>query len=72
MRFVDERGEETAKGILLDLHLTQTDIARMIGGSRQSVNQILSSFQDRGYLKLSGRTIVVKELVALRRLAGLL
>lgn len=70
MNFAQERGETTAEGIVLDLHLTQTDLASMVGGSRQSVNQILRSFEGRGYLEVTGRTIVLKQPEALRRRAG--
>ena len=55
----------------LDLHFTQTDLAAMVGGSRQSVNQILRSFERRDYLALQGRKIILKQLDQLRRRAGL-
>ncbi|HEX2050978.1 MAG TPA: Crp/Fnr family transcriptional regulator [Actinomycetota bacterium] len=66
----DERGETADDGIVLDLHLSQTHLAGMVGGSRPSVNQILRAFQERGYLEMRGRTIVVKRPDALRRRAG--
>jgi CRP-like cAMP-binding protein len=66
-----ERGEETADGILLDLNLTQADLAAMVGGSRQSVNQTLRSFESRGYLEIEGRTIRLRKPTELRRRAGL-
>jgi CRP/FNR family transcriptional regulator, cyclic AMP receptor protein len=71
LNFVDTRGERTDEGIVLDLHLTQGDVARMVGGSRQSVNQILGTLSNRGYLALYGRKIVIKRLDLLRRRAGL-
>lgn len=71
LNFVDTRGEHTDEGIVLDLHLTQGDLARMVGGSRQSVNQILGTLSNRGYLALYGRKIVIKRLDLLRRRAGL-
>lgn len=71
LNFVDTRGEHTDEGIVLDLHLTQGDLARMVGGSRQSVNQILGMLSNRGYLALYGRKIVIKRLDLLRRRAGL-
>ena len=71
VRFADERGTASNGDVLLDLHLTQSDIANMVGGSRQSVNQILRSLEDRGYLELERQAIVVKQLEALRRRAGL-
>ena len=55
---------------VLDLHVTQTDLAGMVGGSRQSVNQILHAFERRGYLELQGRTVVINEVEPLRRRAG--
>ncbi|MDQ4028925.1 MAG: Crp/Fnr family transcriptional regulator [Actinomycetota bacterium] len=55
----------------LDFHFTQTDLAAMVGGSRQSVNQILHTFERRGYLALQGRKIILKQPDQLRRRAGL-
>ena len=66
-----ERGTATAEGIELDAILTQTDLAGMVGASRQSVNQILQGFARRGYLQVRGRRIVIHRLDLLRRRAGL-
>jgi len=66
-----ERGTETPEGIELDANLTQTDLAGMVGASRQSVNQILQGFARRGYLQVRGRRIVIHRLDLLRRRAGL-
>ena len=69
--FADERGRPFDGGLILDLHLTQADLARMVGGSRQSVNQILRALEERGYIELQRQSIFVKQLEALRRRAGL-
>lgn len=69
--FADGRGRAEDDGIVLDLAMTQTDLAAMVGGSRQSVNQILRRFEKRGYVELRGRTIVIKEPGLLRGRAGL-
>ena len=45
-----ERGQEHDGIITLDLGVTQADLAHMVGGSRQSVNQILHTLQARGGL----------------------
>jgi CRP/FNR family cyclic AMP-dependent transcriptional regulator len=66
-----ERGSATREGIELDANLTQTDLAGMVGASRQSVNQILQGFARRGYLQVQGRRIVIHRLDLLRRRAGL-
>ncbi len=64
-----ERGISEAGGWTLDLHLTQTDLANMVGGSRQSVNQVLNSFERLGYLDLDGRRIVILKPELLQELA---
>lgn len=67
----DARGVANDVGIELDLRLTQTDIASMVGGSRQSINQILKSFEERGYLSLQGKRVLLREPARLRKRAGL-
>jgi uncharacterized membrane protein len=47
--------------------LTQTDLAGMIGASRPAVNRALQSLAARGLIELQGRTIVLRDLEALRR-----
>jgi len=68
--FAEQRGEARGEEISLDLGLTQTDLAHMVGGSRQSVNHILHSLEGRNYLDVGGRSIVIKDLDALRKRAG--
>jgi CRP/FNR family transcriptional regulator, cyclic AMP receptor protein len=70
-QFSQARGDEFSPATVLDLHMTQGDLAQMVGGSRQSVNQILQSLAQRGYLEMRGRLIVLKRLDLLRRRAGL-
>jgi CRP/FNR family transcriptional regulator, cyclic AMP receptor protein len=66
-----EKAQTTEEGAELDLHLTQSDLASMVGGSRQSVNQILKSFERRGYVVLEGRKLILKAPELLRKRAGL-
>lgn len=53
------------------IELNQAQLAEMAGGSRQSVNQVIGAFASRGWLRTEGRRIVVTDLAALRRQAGL-
>ena len=71
LSYADSRGEKTDEGTVLDLHLTQGDIARMVGGSRQSINGILRSFDERGYVEVRRKVVVLKRLDLLSRRAGL-
>lgn len=62
-------GDSTAA--LVTIELNQSQLAEMAGGSRQSVNQALGAFAHRGWLHTEGRRIVVTDLPALRRRAGM-
>jgi CRP-like cAMP-binding protein len=65
-----ERGEPSEEGIRVDMELTQRDLAALVGGSRSTVNQILHAFEERGYVALQGRMLVLKRPELLRRRAG--
>jgi CRP/FNR family transcriptional regulator, cyclic AMP receptor protein len=65
-----DRGAQQEGEIVLDLALTQGELAQMVGGSRQSVNQILRSLEHRGLLELSRQRIVLKRLDLLRQRGG--
>jgi len=53
----------------LDWPYTQTDLAAMIGGTRQSVNRLLSELIDDGLVRLETERLVVTDLAALERRA---
>lgn len=66
-----EKNEAGENDIELDMNLTQSDLASMVGGSRQSVNQILRAFERRGYLEMHGRKLIIKAPDLLRKRANL-
>jgi CRP/FNR family cyclic AMP-dependent transcriptional regulator len=59
-----------AQGMARTPRLTQTELATMVGGARQSVNQALKSLQARGYIRVAGRAVEILDPQELRRLAG--
>ena len=65
------RGKEEDGSFVLDLGFTQGDLASMVGGSRQSVNQILRALEGRGFLEIRQQTIVVNDVGALLHRAGM-
>lgn len=67
VRAYESQGEDPE----LDLYLNQSDLANAVGGSRQSVNQILGHLAGRGLIEVQGRTIVIHDAEALKRRAGL-
>jgi CRP-like cAMP-binding protein len=54
-----------------DLALTQTDLANMVGGTRQTVNRILSDLDQRGVIHLEGKVLIIRRPDVLRRRAGM-
>jgi CRP/FNR family cyclic AMP-dependent transcriptional regulator len=76
LAFLSLQGRVAAK--LLDLvepaqgrtrRLTQDELARMVGGARQTVNQVLRSMQSRGYILADGRAIEILDREQLQKLA---
>jgi CRP/FNR family cyclic AMP-dependent transcriptional regulator len=47
-----QHGVETPEGVQIGIRLTQTDLAGLVGASRESVNKVLGYFRRRGYLTL--------------------
>jgi len=52
----------------IDLHMTQRDLAHIVGGSRESVNKHLQCLHRAGVIDLAKGSIVIRDLVALERM----
>jgi CRP/FNR family cyclic AMP-dependent transcriptional regulator len=62
-RLAEEHGERLPNGsIRLDAPLTQSDLAAMIGATRQSVNKLLGEFEADGLLLIERDSILVPNL----------
>lgn len=70
VELAEDRGETSGAHVTLDLRMSQSELASMAGGSRPMVNRILKHFEERGYLEVRGRGLVLKDVEALRRRAG--
>jgi len=53
-------GELTDGAIIIRQRPTQQEIASMIGTSRETVSRVLSEFQRRGFIEMSGKRIVLR------------
>jgi CRP-like cAMP-binding protein len=71
LREAERRSGEQQQGALVDLGLTQTELAQMVGASRPAVNRVLQSLAARGLISINGHEIIINNLTALRRRAGL-
>lgn len=68
-KLVLEQGR-TSDTAVIDMPLSQTEIARRVGASRQSVNAALRDFERRGWISSSGRAIRIRNAAALSRFVG--
>lgn len=50
--------------------MTQEELARRVGGARQSVNAALRGFERRGWIQVRTQAVTVKQAAALSRFAG--
>jgi CRP-like cAMP-binding protein len=69
-RLAEESAPGQASDIRLSTTLTQSDLAAMVGGTRQRVNQIIGDFADEGLVVNDGGHLVVRDLERLRRRAS--
>ena len=63
-------GRRTADGIAISRTLTQEDLAKMVGSTRQWVTTTLERFREQGMVDVSPSRILIRDEEALRRFAG--
>jgi CRP-like cAMP-binding protein len=61
-------GEQSDEGIVLPLKFSQSDFARMSGGSRQRVNKVFRQWAEDGVVTKKGRNYIVHDIAALEAL----
>lgn len=62
-------GRPEGRGVRLTVPLTQEDLGRMVGASREAVNRSLGALARRGLIRTELRRYVIPDLRALHRLA---
>ncbi|MCA9935232.1 MAG: Crp/Fnr family transcriptional regulator [Ardenticatenaceae bacterium] len=68
LQLAEQHGKVTEEGILIDLSLTQTDLAEMTGATRVSVNKALGRFRRAKWVKTQGRRFIIIDADALQNL----
>lgn len=64
-RLARESDPDSRGRVTLDWPFTQSDLAAMVGGTRQSVNRLLSDLVDEGLLSIERDTLIITDLAAL-------
>ncbi len=70
LELAQAHGVPSPRGTLLDLPLTQEELASMVGVTRESVNRHLAAFRRRGLIERQGRRFLLLDPDGLRRYAG--
>src|SRR5207244_1513173 len=60
-------GRCTDEGVVIDIGLTQQDLGRMVGVTRESVNKHIGAFRARGMVDMRDRRIVLLRPDELKR-----
>lgn len=67
---VDHLGVATNEGMSLGTRLSQSELAMMVGASRQTVNKVLRDLQMDGLVSVQHRGLTILDLPRLRAMAG--
>ncbi|MCC6176771.1 MAG: Crp/Fnr family transcriptional regulator [Chloroflexi bacterium] len=70
LTLAEEHGRSSSSGIVVDARLTQSELAALVGASRETVNRSLRGFEDLGLLQRRRGRIVIVDAPALRRRAS--
>jgi CRP/FNR family transcriptional regulator, cyclic AMP receptor protein len=69
LRLADHHGIPEGDGIRVAMPMTQRELAAVVAASRQSVNQVLRTFERRGDIVVEDQTILLRRPDVLRRRA---
>lgn len=71
LNLAEDHGKQISEGTLIDLALTQTELAEMTGATRVSINKTLGRFRRAKWVSVKGRQIIILDAQALRNLIQL-
>jgi CRP/FNR family transcriptional regulator, cyclic AMP receptor protein len=69
LRLVESHGRKDGDGIHIDLAVSQSDLANLVGMTRESINKWLCRWRRSGIIWFKGRSYKVLKLDALKKLA---
>lgn len=68
LNLAEQHGVQTPQGILIELSLTQTDLAEMTGATRVSINKALGRFRREQWVSVKGRKFTILNPEAMQNL----
>jgi CRP-like cAMP-binding protein len=70
LNLAERHGRDTETGIEIDMPLTQSDLATIVGATRESVNKALATLRKQGLLEMEGTRLQVLKAEKLMELVG--
>ena len=67
LELADTHGVKTDEGVIIDVRLTQQELASMVGASRESVNKVLGYFTDKKFISTDKHRITIHRVNDLKR-----
>ena len=67
LELAEDYGREGPDGTVIGIRLTQSDLAAMVGATRESVNKHLSAFRARGTIVVERQAITIRRPEDLQR-----
>ncbi|HEX9036500.1 MAG TPA: Crp/Fnr family transcriptional regulator [Ktedonobacterales bacterium] len=67
LELAETHGVTTADGVRIEMKLTQSDLATLVGASRESVNKVMSYLLAKRYVSAEKRKITILRLAELRK-----
>ncbi len=64
----ERSGQPGVDGRVLELHMSQSELAHIVGSSRESVNKQLQAWQKAGFIDLAKGSIVIRDPAAIEQL----
>jgi len=71
VRLAEERGVKLGDGLLVDVRMTQRQIASFAGTTRESAAKVLQSLSEEGLVVIENKRIFLTDYEKLKELAGL-
>jgi CRP/FNR family transcriptional regulator/CRP/FNR family cyclic AMP-dependent transcriptional regulator len=68
LQLAEDHGRKTDEGIVIEINLTQTDLAEMVGATRVSINKAVGRFRRAKWIKNNGRRFIITNADALSNL----
>lgn len=67
VELAEDYGRPSGEGILIDLEVTQSDLASMVGATRESINKELKVLREKGLVSTIGNRIMIYNVSLLKR-----